>query len=600
PQPQRNEQAATCAACVSEHSHCDMDYSGSGYRCKCNELYQGNPYIVDGCSADTGYSPILHGEKKCPRTIGTIPTEFPSGLEERCYARKEFRRNYTNVVNDDLAYNVTHIDINKVQMGINRTSRMDDGGMLHSRSLYSGSSSNHDVFNWANLTCQHSRYNSSGYDCNNSTLSECVRFNLTEGGYIGYRCQCKYGFHGNPYRPNGCKGLIVGFCVCFGIVLGGLSATVVIRRWRKDTKKKLRRRYFQKNQGCLLEQLISSDENGSNNTKIFSFEELEKATDGFDSTRILGRGGYGVVYKGILSDQRVVAIKKPNTIEQSKINQFINEVAILSQINHRNIVQLLGCCLENEVPLLVYDFIPNGSLSQALHSSANSDFHLSWDHCLRIAIEAAGALCYLHSAASMPVFHRDVKSSNILLDANYTAKVSDFGISRLVTIEQTHVSTSIQGTFGYLDPEYFHTGQLNEKSDVYSFGVVLLELLLKREHVFTSESGSKQSLSRYFIEEFNTRPITEIASPRVCEEAAEEEINSIASLAERCLRPRGEERPTMKEVDMALQTIQKERLKSYRPAAKYDKLPYSKDKDITHQSEVYSLELEFLSSVKLQ
>jgi serine/threonine protein kinase len=233
---------------------------------------------------------------------------------------------------------------------------------------------------------------------------------------------------------------------------------------------------------------------------------------------------------------------------------------------------------------------------------------LSWADCLRIATEAARALNYLHSAASISVFHRDVKSSNILLDAKYTAKVSDFGASRLVNIDQTHVSTDVQGTFGYLDPEYYHTGQLNEKSDVYSFGVVILELLLRKKPIFSSsESRSDQNLASYFLGEMEKRPIKEMVAPHVREEATEEEITNVASLAQMCLRLRGEERPTMKEVEMSLQLIHKNKLKSFHVTLANDRAEggvpshsgNTTDPIYANNQRCYSLEQEFMSSGSL-
>ena len=190
------------------------------------------------------------------------------------------------------------------------------------------------------------------------------------------------------------------------LLIGGWGSYKAIKK-RKNIKRK--EKFFKRNGGLLLQQQLSSSEANVEKTKLFNSKDLEKATDHFNVNRILGQGGQGTVYKGMLVDGKIVAVKKSKVIDEEKqLEEFINEVFILSQINHRHVVKLLGCCLETEVPLLVYEFIPNGTLSQYLHVQ-NEEFPATWDMRLRIATEIAGALSYLHSAASLPIYHRDIK-----------------------------------------------------------------------------------------------------------------------------------------------------------------------------------------------
>ncbi|KAK9214117.1 hypothetical protein WN944_006105 [Citrus x changshan-huyou] len=378
-----------------------------------------------------------------------------------------------------------------------------------------------------------------------------------------FRCSCKENYHGNPYFLHGCQDIDEckdGTANCSENLLcenyeGGYRCITPKRKKREDIK--LKEKFFKRNGGLVLQQQLTSSDGSIDRCKLFTTKELDKATDHFNVNRILGQGGQGTVYKGMLADGRIVAVKKSKIVHEGKLEEFINEVVILSQINHRNVVKLLGCCLETEVPLLVYEFISNGTLFQYLHDQ-NEEFPLTWEMRLRIATEVAGSLSYLHSAASMPIYHRDIKSTNILLNEKYTAKVADFGTSKFIVIDQTHVTTKVQGTFGYLDPEYFRSGQFTDKSDVYSFGVVLVELLTGQKPIILTGSKEATGLAAYFILSMEENRLYDFLDDQVLKVGQKEEIMTIATLATRCLNLNGKRRPTMKEVAMELERIQKE------------------------------------------
>ncbi|CAN1217077.1 Wall-associated receptor kinase 5 [Linum perenne] len=295
----------------------------------------------------------------------------------------------------------------------------------------------------------------------------------------------------------------------------------------------LKREYFKQNGGILLQQLLfktsSSSSSSLDTARIFTEQELNLATNNFNKSMEVGRGGFGVVYKGTLSssDAATVAIKKSMAIDRTQIHQFVNEIIVLSQIHHPNAVKLLGCCLETTVPLLVYEFITNGTLFQHLHST---DFKgsLPWDTRLRIAIDS------------------------------FTAKVADFGVSRLVPFDQDQISTLVQGTLGYMDPEYFQSGILTEKSDVYSFGVLLAELLTGKMAI--SSECKEKSLALHFLCSLKEEYLMEILEYRIKEEGDVKEVSKVANVARSCLKLEGEQRPSMKTVLDELQALRKDQV----------------------------------------
>ncbi|KAK8561058.1 hypothetical protein V6N13_149752 [Hibiscus sabdariffa] len=360
-------------------------------------------------------------------------------------------------------------------------------------------------------------------------------------------------------KPLNFKIIMIG-CITSIVSISLLVAVWQIHKaWKKRQDIKLKQKYFKRNGGLLLQKHLSSNEGSVEKIKLYTSKEMEKATDSYNKNRILGQGGQGTVYKGMLTDGRIVAVKKSkmlegNRFDEKKVEQFINEVIILSQINHRNVVKLLGCCLEAEVPLLVYEFIQNGTLYDLIHYQTE-EFPLTWEMRLRIAIEIANALFYLHSAASVSIYHRDIKSSNILLDDKYRAKVSDFGTSRSIALEKTHLTTGVQGTFGYMDPEYFRSNQFTEKSDVYSFGVVLVELLTGRKPILSDQTEEERSLISYFLRSMQEDTLFNILDSTIVNDSPEKDIKAMAKLVKRCLNLNGKRRPTMKQVAMELELI---------------------------------------------
>ncbi|MFS8008482.1 putative protein kinase RLK-Pelle-WAK family [Helianthus anomalus] len=351
-----------------------------------------------------------------------------------------------------------------------------------------------------------------------------------------------------------CIGLLSGVSISMGVLFLVAISYVLYKANKKTKEKRRRQRFFKRNGGLLLKQQEKADPTLIDKTILFTSHELEKATDNFNENRILGRGGQGTVYKGMLVDGRIVAVKKSKIVDKSRLEQFINEVVILSQINHRNVVKLLGCCLETDVPLLVSEFIPNGTLYDRLQNRTE-EFPISLSMRLQIATEVAGALAYLHSATSIPIYHRDIKTTNILLDYKYRAKISDFGTSRFVSREQTHLTTLVKGTFGYLDPEYFQSSQFTEKSDVYSFGVVLVELLTGEKPISINRFGEHRSLATHFLLAMEEGRVMSVFDAMVIKEATRDELLLVANLAMRCLSWNGRYRPTMKEVVIELETI---------------------------------------------
>ncbi|XP_044506727.1 putative serine/threonine-protein kinase-like protein CCR3 [Mangifera indica] len=306
----------------------------------------------------------------------------------------------------------------------------------------------------------------------------------------------------------------------------------------------------------------SSYSSRTDKTEIFSLSELASATNSFSSENKIGSGSFGSVYKGKLQDGREVAIKRgENCAKKNKSQEkeiaFDSELALLSRLHHKHLVGLVGYCEERDERLLVYEYMSNGALHDHLHNKSstvtNTNILNSWKMRIKIALDAARGIEYLHNYAVPPIIHRDIKSSNILLDANWTARVSDFGLSLLT--DQESVSTKAVGTFGYIDPEYFVLNVLTSKTDIYGLGVVLLELLTGKKAVFKNKDGNAEDLVAYAEPEISAGHLINVLDTRVgLQDINEAEaVEMVAAIAIQCVKIEGKERPSATDIAAALE-----------------------------------------------
>ncbi|GAY46221.1 hypothetical protein CUMW_095320 [Citrus unshiu] len=296
-----------------------------------------------------------------------------------------------------------------------------------------------------------------------------------------------------------------------------------------------------------------------NSRSWFTYDELIQATNGFSAHNVLGEGGFGCVYKGVLADGREVAVKQLKIGGSQGEREFRAEVEIISRVHHRHLVSLVGYCISERERLLVYEYVPNDTLHYHLHAEGRPV--MDWATRVKVAAGAARGIAYLHEDCHPRIIHRDIKSSNILLDSSFEARVADFGLAKIALEldSNTHVSTRVMGTFGYMAPEYATSGKLTEKSDVYSFGVVLLELITGRKPVDASQPLGDESLVEWarplLAEALEHEDFEALVDSRLEKNYVDSEMFWMIEAAAACVRHSATKRPRMSQVVRALDTL---------------------------------------------
>ncbi|XP_058081472.1 wall-associated receptor kinase-like 1 [Magnolia sinica] len=302
---------------------------------------------------------------------------------------------------------------------------------------------------------------------------------------------------------------------------------------------------FLNNGAELLEELITSSEGKSSPIRIFSAKELEKATKNYADDLFFHEDSEYKMYKGTIDGRAIIVSKSKQSDLISSSRAY--EVALLSRINHVNILKILGCCLEIKIPTLVYEFFSDETLSDRIHK-AGSSCYISWENCLKIATGVAYGLTYLHIDMATPIIHRDIKSRKILLDEHCNVKIIGFDLSLPIPLGETEIECVVMGTFGYSDPCYIETGLVSEKSDVYSYGAVVFEILTGKKNREVRGSGSE-------FAEYTEEKLVGFAEASLLQEVKKDQLMAFAQLVRRCLSRSWEERPTMKEVVQELRRI---------------------------------------------
>ncbi|KAJ1399501.1 Serine-threonine/tyrosine-protein kinase, catalytic domain [Sesbania bispinosa] len=333
---------------------------------------------------------------------------------------------------------------------------------------------------------------------------------LSEGRALNTGCFMRYSdtdFLNKEQENGSSRGnvVVIVVAVVSSLIVSVVGVTIGVYIWKQ--------RYIQKKRRGSndAEKLAKTLQYKSLN---FKYSTLEKATESFHDSNKLGQGGFGTVYKGVLADGREIAIKRLYFNNRHRAADFYNEVNIISGVEHKNLVRLLGCSCSGPESLLVYEFLPNKSLDRYLFDK-NKGRELNWEKRYEIIIGTAEGLAYLHENSKIRIIHRDIKASNILLDAKLRAKIADFGLARSFQDDRSHISTAIAGTLGYMAPEYLAHGQLTEKADVYSFGVLLLEIVTGRQNNRSKASDYSESLITVTWKHFQSGTAEQLFDPNL-------------------------------------------------------------------------------------